>query len=81
MALDVAASELYQDGFYNLASENKKLETSEMVAYLGKLVKDYPIISIEDGLHEDDWEGWETLTRELGSKIQLVGEFINNCIK
>ena len=74
LALDVAASELYENGLYNLASENKKLETSEMVTYLGKLVKDYPIISIEDGLHEDDWEGWSQLNSEIGTDVQIVGD-------
>ena len=74
LALDVAASELYENGLYNLASENKKLETNEMVTYLGKLVKDYPIISIEDGLHEDDWEGWSQLNSEIGADVQIVGD-------
>ena len=74
LALDVAASELYENGLYNLASENKKLETNEMVTYLGKLVKDYPIISIEDGLHEDDWEGWSQLNSEIGTDVQIVGD-------
>ena len=74
LALDVAASELYENGLYHLASENKKLETSEMVTYLGKLVKDYPIISIEDGLHEDDWEGWSQLNSEIGTDVQIVGD-------
>ena len=57
LALDVAASELFENNIYNLYSENKKLESTEMVNYLNDLVKKYPIISIEDGLHEDDWEG------------------------
>ena len=74
LALDVAASELYKDGFYNLTSENKKLETSEMVTYLSKLVKDYPIISIEDGLDENDWEGWSQLNLEIGTDVQIVGD-------
>ena len=74
LALDVAASELYENGFYNLTSENKKLETSEMVTYLSKLVKDYPIISIEDGLDENDWEGWSQLNLEIGTDIQIVGD-------
>ena len=74
LALDVAASELYENGLYNLASENKKLETNEMVTYLGRLVKDYPIISIEDGLHEDDWEGWSQLNLEIGTHVQIVGD-------
>ena len=74
LALDVAASELYENGLYNLASENKKLETSEMVTYLSKLVKDYPIISIEDGLDENDWEGWSQLNLEIGTDVQIVGD-------
>ena len=74
LALDVAASELYENGLYNLASERRKLETNEMVTYLGKLVKDYPIISIEDGLHEDDWEGWSQLNSEIGTDVQIVGD-------
>ena len=74
LALDVAASELYENGLYNLTSENKKLETSEMVTYLSKLVKDYPIISIEDGLDENDWEGWSQLNLEIGTDVQIVGD-------
>ena len=74
LALDVAASELYENGLYNLASENKKLETGEMVTYLSKLVKDYPIISIEDGLDENDWEGWSQLNLEIGTDVQIVGD-------
>ena len=74
LALDVAASELYENGLYNLTSENKKLETSEMVNYLSKLVKDYPIISIEDGLDENDWEGWSQLNLEIGTDVQIVGD-------
>ena len=74
LALDVAASELYENGLYNLASENKKLETSEMITYLSKLVKDYPIISIEDGLDENDWEGWSQLNLEIGTDVQIVGD-------
>ena len=74
LALDVAASELYENGLYNLASENKKLETSEMVTYLSKLVKDYPIISIEDGLDENDWKGWSQLNLEIGKDVQIVGD-------
>jgi len=74
LALDVAASELYENGLYSLASENKKLETSEMVTYLSKLVRDYPIISIEDGLDENDWEGWSQLNLEIGRDVQIVGD-------
>ena len=74
LALDVAASELYKNGLYNLTSENKKLDTNEMVTYLSKLVKDYPIISIEDGLDENDWEGWSELNFKIGTNVQIVGD-------
>ena len=74
IALDVAASELYQDGKYNLKSENKSLSSKDMVAYLENLVGKYPIISIEDGLNEDDWDGWSYLTEKLGNKVQIVGD-------
>ena len=74
LALDVAASELFENNIYNLYSENKKLESREMVSYLNDLVKKYPIISIEDGLHEDDWEGWKQLTEALGQRVQIVGD-------
>ena len=74
IALDVAASELYENGLYNLISEEKKLETDGMVNYLSALVKNYPIISIEDGLHEDDWDGWNKLTSEIGANVQIVGD-------
>ena len=74
IALDVAASELYENGLYNLISEEKKLETDGMVNYLSTLVKNYPIISIEDGLHEDDWDGWNKLTSEIGANVQIVGD-------
>lgn len=74
LTLDVAASELFEDSVYNLYSENKKLDSIGMVEYLSSLVEKYPIISIEDGLHEDDWEGWKQLTKKLGNKIQIVGD-------
>ena len=74
LTLDVAASELFEDSVYNLFSENKKLDSIEMVEYLSGLVEKYPIVSIEDGLHEDDWEGWKQLTKKLGNKIQIVGD-------
>ena len=74
LALDVAASELFDNNIYHLYSENKKLDSTEMVNYLNDLVKKYPIISIEDGLHEDDWEGWRQLTKTLGQKVQIVGD-------
>ena len=74
LALDVAASELFDNGIYKLASENKKLNTEEMVNYLKTLVKKYPIISIEDGLDENDWDGWKQLTLEIGDSVQIVGD-------
>jgi enolase len=80
LALDVAASELYQDDQYILASEDKKLTSEEFVAYLENWVKQYPIISIEDGLAENDWEGWKLMTERLGHNIQIVGDdiFVTN---
>jgi enolase len=74
IALDVAASELFDDGKYNLDSENKAFSSDEMVEYLASLVKKYPIISIEDGLDENDWEGWTKLNKKLGKNIQIVGD-------
>ena len=74
LALDVAASELYKNNTYNLYSEGRQLKSEEMVDYLGSLAEQYPIISIEDGLHEDDWDGWNYCTDKLGSKIQIVGD-------
>ena len=74
IALDVAASEIYKDKEYKLDSEGKILNSNDMISYLDKLVNKYPIISIEDGLSEDDWEGWQALTSELGRKIQIVGD-------
>jgi len=80
IALDPAASEFYEDGKYIMKADNSKLSPSEMVSYYAKLVSKYPIISIEDGLAENDWEGWKILTKELGGKIQLVGDdiFVTN---
>jgi len=74
LALDPAASEFYRDGKYDLKGEGKVLDPAGMVAYYADLVRRYPIVSIEDGMAEDDWEGWELLTRELGGKVQLVGD-------
>ena len=74
LALDVAASELYKNNTYNLYSEGRQLKSQEMVDYLGSLAEQYPILSIEDGLHEDDWAGWNHCTDKLGSKIQIVGD-------
>lgn len=80
LALDVAASELYRDGRYHLESNGSVFSSKEMVDYYQGLVEKYPIISIEDGLAEDDWEGWALLTQRLGDKIQLVGDdiFVTN---
>ena len=80
LALDAASSEFYKDGNYVLAGEGKTLDGAGMAAYYGKLVSDYPIISIEDGMAEDDWEGWKALTDAIGSKVQLVGDdlFVTN---
>ena len=74
IALDPAASEFYKDGQYILSREGVSLNSSEMVNYYVKWVANYPIISIEDGMAEDDWDGWHLLTEKLGSKIQLVGD-------
>jgi enolase len=81
LALDVAASELYKDGVYRLEAEKKPERNSdEMIAWYGKLMGKYPILSIEDGLAENDWAGWAKLTAKLGKKIQLVGDdiFVTN---
>ncbi len=81
LALDVAASELYANNKYTLAAEKKsKLSSGEMVSYLESLVKKYPIVSVEDGLAEDDWKGWKQLTDKVGGKTQLVGDdiFVTN---
>ena len=83
LAMDCAATEYYKNGSYVLEGENKILTSDENVKYLAKLVKDYPIISIEDGMSEDDWDGWRALTEELGDKIQLVGGdlFVTNPVR
>ena len=81
LALDVAASELYKDGVYRLEAEKKPERSSDdMIAWYGKLIGKYPILSIEDGLAENDWAGWAKLTAKLGKKIQLVGDdiFVTN---
>ncbi len=74
IALDPAASEFYKDGQYVLSREDVSLSTGEMVDYYARWVADYPIISLEDGMAEDDWVGWQFLTQQLGGKIQLVGD-------
>jgi enolase len=80
IAMDPAMSELYRDGAYHLAGEGKVLSRDDMVAYWTRLVDTYPIVSIEDDMHEDDWDGWQALTRSVGSKVQLVGDdlFVTN---
>ncbi|HMM19459.1 MAG TPA: phosphopyruvate hydratase [Selenomonadales bacterium] len=80
LALDVAASEIYDNGRYNLAGEGKIKTAAEMADYYAGLVEKYPVISIEDGIAEDDWDGWKLLTDKLGGKIQLVGDdlFVTN---
>ena len=80
LALDVAASEIYKDGKYHLAGNGKILDAAGMVDYYVSLIDKYPVISIEDGLAEDDWDGWSLLTEKLGDRIQLVGDdlFVTN---
>ena len=83
LALDCAASEYYENGSYNLKGEGKVLSSEENAAYLEALVGDYPIVSIEDGMHEDDWNGWKALTDLIGEKCQLVGDdlFVTNSVR
>ncbi len=80
IALDPAASEFYENGSYILRSENRTLSAEELIGFYENIVEKYPIVSIEDGLAEDDWDGWYKLTEKLGSKIQLVGDdlFVTN---
>jgi enolase len=80
LALDCAATEYFKDGRYELAGERKSLTPAQNVAWLAKLAADYPVISIEDGCAEDDWEGWGLLTERLGRRVQLVGDdlFVTN---
>ena len=80
LALDIAASELYEDGVYTLRGEGVELSSDAMIDYIEKLCNQYPIVSVEDGLAEDDWEGWKKLTARLGGRIQLVGDdlFVTN---
>jgi enolase len=80
IALDPAASEVYKDGKYHLEGDGKVLTSEEMVSYWVDWVNNYPIISIEDGLHEDDWDAWKSLTDQVGKKVQLVGDdlFVTN---
>ena len=83
IALDTAATELWQDGNYVLAGEGKKMTSDQMIDFYESLVNKYPIISIEDGLSEDDWDGWKKLTERLGARVQLVGDdlFVTNTEK
>ena len=80
IAIDAAATEVYADGRYRLAGEGRELSTAEMVDYLAELCDRHPIVSIEDGLAEDDWDGWQLLTERLGGRVQLVGDdlFVTN---
>jgi enolase len=80
LGLDVASTEFFKDGVYDLASEGRRFTAGEFTDYLAGLASKYPIVTIEDGMSEGDWEGWATLTRKLGSKVQLVGDdlFVTN---
>ena len=80
LALDVASTEFYENGHYELSGEGLSLSSAEFADYLGSLTRDYPIISIEDGMSEDDWDGWAGITAAIGSKVQLVGDdlFVTN---
>lgn len=80
LALDCASSEYFKDGKYVLAGENKQLDAEGNSRYLADLVSRFPIVSIEDGMSEDDWDGWKVLTEEIGGKVQLVGDdlFVTN---
>ena len=80
LGLDVASNELFHHGKYHLAGEKRELSREEFVDYLANFVDQYPIISIEDGMAEDDWEGWALLTKRLGNRVQLVGDdlFVTN---
>jgi enolase len=80
LAIDAAASEFYKDGKYQLEAEGKSLSSEELVSWYASLANEYPIVSIEDGLAEDDWEGWKWMTKEMGDKIQIVGDdlFVTN---
>lgn len=80
LALDIASSEFYRDGKYHLASENQSLTSAEFTDYLADWVDRYPIVSIEDGMAEDDWQGWKLLTDRIGDRVQLVGDdlFVTN---
>jgi enolase 1/2/3 len=81
IAVDVAASHFYKQGAYTLEAEGRELRTDEMVEYLKECASRYPVLSIEDGLSEEDWEGWKRLTEQLGERCQLVGDdlFVTHC--
>jgi enolase len=83
LAMDVAASEFYRDGRYDLAGEGRKLSADELADYYAEICSKFPIISIEDGMSEEDWDGWAKLTKKLGGKIQLVGDdlFVTNPVR
>ncbi len=80
IGIDAASSEFYENGTYNLASENRSLTSQEFTDYLANWVENYPILSIEDGMDEDDWDGWDLLSKKIGDKVQLVGDdlFVTN---
>jgi enolase len=83
LALDVAATEFYKDGAYHLEGEGRSLSPAEMIDFLAELTDAYPVVSIEDGMSEDDWDGWKALTDRLGSRVQLVGDdlFVTNPVR
>ena len=83
LALDAASTEFYKDGKYVMTGEGKTLDSSGMVDYLADLAANYPIVSIEDGMAEDDWDGWTALTQKIGDKVQLVGDdlFVTNPVR
>ncbi len=83
LALDVASSEFYREGRYELSGEGRSLSSSELVEFYAQLCEQYPILSIEDGMAEDDWDGWAELTQRLGNKVQLVGDdlFVTNPVR
>jgi len=83
IAIDAAASEFYKDGKYVLATEGRTLTSEEMIAFYENWVSKFPIVSIEDGLAEDDWQGWSLMTKKLGKKIQIVGDdlFVTNIVR
>jgi len=83
LAMDCAATEFYRDGKYELAGEGRSLDSGQMSDYLAELVDRYPIVSIEDGMAEDDWDGWKVLTEAIGGRVQLVGDdvFVTNPVR